>query len=208
MTRVAAIVLAAGGSSRMGSPKQLLRVGGVSLVRRASAAALASRCQEVFVVVGAAAQEVREQLSDMTVKLVGNPHWEEGLSGSIRVGIEAARTRLPAFDAAILLPVDQPGLTADLLDALIAAFETKRSSIVACRYAGTLGTPALFSQRHFADLVALRGDRGAKPLLESRPAELAQIPFPDGSIDLDTPEDYQRFCAEDTNRVERVRREP
>jgi molybdenum cofactor cytidylyltransferase len=179
----------------------------VSLVRRATATALASRCEEVFVVVGAAAREVREELSEMNLELVEARHWERGLSESIRVGIEAVRARQPAFDAAILLPVDQPRLRPELLDALIEAFETKRPPIVACSYAGTVGAPALFSQRHFVDLVALRGDRGAKPLLESRLAEVAEIAFPEGCIDLDTPGDYERFCAGEAEPAKGVSRE-
>ena len=91
MTRVATVVLAAGGSRRMGSPKQLLRIDGVTLVRRAAEKALASRCQGVYIVVGAAAETVRRELSELSLEVIDNPNWEEGLAGSIRVGIEAVR---------------------------------------------------------------------------------------------------------------------
>ena len=193
MTRVAAVVLAAGGSRRMGSPKQLLRIDGITLVRRATEAALASRCEGVYVVVGGAAEAVRGELSDLGLEVVENRRWEKGLGGSIRVGIEAVRAGCPEFDAAILAPVDQPHVQGSLLDRLIEVFEDGEREIVACTYAGTVGAPALFSRRHFAELTTLIGDRGARSILEAREAEVAQVPFPEGATDLDTPRDYQRF---------------
>ena len=193
MTRVATVVLAAGGSRRMGSPKQLLRIDGITLVRRAAETALASRCEGVYVIVGAAAETVRREVSELRLQVVENRHWEKGLAGSIRVGIEAVRTARPEFDAAILTPVDQPWIHSALLDRLIEVFEGGEREIVACSYAGTVGAPALFSRRHFADLTSSSGDRGAKSVLEARAAEVAQIPFPEGATDLDTPRDYQRF---------------
>lgn len=193
MTRVATVVLAAGGSRRMGSPKQLLRIDGITLVRRAAETALASRCEGVYVIVGAAAETVRREVSGLRLQVVENRHWEKGLAGSIRVGIEAVRTARPEFDAAILTPVDQPWIHSALMDRLIEVFEAGEREIVACSYAGTVGAPALFSRRHFADLTSLSGDRGAKSVLEARAAEVAQVPFPEGATDLDTPRDYQRF---------------
>jgi len=193
VTRVATVVLAAGGSSRMGSPKQLLRIDGITLVRRAAETALASRCQRVYVVVGAAAEAVRRELSELSLEVIENPDWEEGLAGSIRAGIEAVQAGRPEFDAAILAPVDQPWIHAALLDRLIEVFAGGGQEIVACTYAETVGAPALFARRHFADLTRLSGDRGAKSVLQAREAEVARVPFPEGATDLDTPEDYQRF---------------
>jgi molybdenum cofactor cytidylyltransferase len=177
----------------MGSPKQLLRIDGITLVRRAAQTALASRCQRVYVVVGAAADPVRRELSELSLEVIENPDWEEGLAGSIRVGIEAVQAGRPEFDAAILATVDQPWIHAALLDRLIEVFAGGEREIVACTYAETVGAPALFARRHFADLTRLSGDRGAKSLLRAREAEVARVPFPEGGIDLDTPEDYQRF---------------
>jgi len=200
VTRVATIVLAAGGSRRMGSPKQLLRIDGITLVRRAAETALASRCQGVYVVVGAAAETVRREVSELSLEVIDNPDWEEGLAGSIRVGIEAVRAGRPEFDAAILAPVDQPQIHPALLDRLIEVFEGGEREIVACTYAGTFGAPALFSPRHFAELTTLSGDRGAKSILQAREAEVAQVPFPEGATDLDTPEDYQSFLERERGR--------
>jgi len=193
VTRVATVVLAAGGSSRMGSPKQLLRIDGISLVRRAAETALASRCQGVYVVVGAAAEAVRREVSGLSLEVIDNPNWEAGLAGSIRVGVEAVRAGRPEYDAAILATVDQPWIHAALLDRLIEVFVGGEHESVACSYAGTLGAPALFSRRHFADLARLSGDHGAKSVLQAREAEVARVHFPEGATDLDTPGDYQRF---------------
>ncbi len=193
VTRVATVVLAAGGSRRMGSPKQLLRIDGITLVRRAAETALASRCQGVYVIVGASTEAVRREVSELSLDVIENPNWEEGLAGSIRVGIEAVQAGRPEFDAAILAPVDQPRIHPALLDRLIEVFEGGDREIVACTYAETFGAPALFSRRHFADLSRLSGDRGAKSVLQAREAEVARVPFPEGATDLDTPEDYQKF---------------
>jgi molybdenum cofactor cytidylyltransferase len=185
----------------MGSPKQLLRIDGITLVRRAAEIALASRCQGVYVVVGAAAEAVRHEVRDLGLEVVENCGWETGLAGSIHDGIEAVRAARPELDAVILAPVDQPRIHTALLNQLIEVFEAGEREIIACAYAGTVGAPALFSRHHFADLIALHGDRGAKSILEAREAELARIPFPGGATDLDTPDDYQRFLE----RVERGR---
>jgi molybdenum cofactor cytidylyltransferase len=180
----------------MGSPKQLLRIDGITLVRRATEIALASRCQAVYLVIGAAAEAVRQEVSGLDLEVVENRRWETGLAGSIRAGIEAARAARPELDAAILAPVDQPRLHTPLLDRLVEVFEGGAGEIVACSYAGTLGAPALFARPHFSELTALRGDRGAKSVLEAHAEELARVPFPEGATDLDTPEDYQRFIGQ------------
>ena len=182
----------------MGSPKQLLRIDGVTLVRRAAEVALASRCEAVYVVVGAAAEAVRREVAELRLEVVENHRWAEGLAGSIRVGVEAVRDARPGFEAAILVPVDQPRIHPALLDGMIEVFEGGEREIVACSYAGTVGAPALFSRRHFAELTALRGDRGAKSVLEARAAEVARFPFPEGAADLDTPRDYQRLVEGDS----------
>jgi molybdenum cofactor cytidylyltransferase len=187
----------------MGSPKQLLRIEGSTLVRRAAETALASRCQGVYVVVGAAAESVRREVLDLPLVVVENRCWERGMAGSVRAGIEAVEAARPELDAAILAPVDQPRIHPALLDRLIEVFEGGEHGIVASAYAGTVGAPALFARRHFGELTALSGDRGAKSVLLAHPAETARVPFPDGSIDLNTPEDCQRFLAADSRNAGR-----
>src|SRR5262249_9666038 len=154
---VGAVVLAAGGSRRMGTPKQLLRLGDETLVRRAVKTALASRAAKVFVVVGADHETVTAEGRDLTVTPVDNPRWPEGIGTSIRAGITAVAAAEPRIDAALITLVDQPEVNAALLDQMIAAAETAPGGLVACEYAGTVGVPALFARRYFDALRELRG---------------------------------------------------
>jgi molybdenum cofactor cytidylyltransferase len=192
MSRVAAVVLAAGGSTRMGSPKQLLPVNGESLIRRAAKTALASRCAAAFVVVGAHASAVTRQLHGLGLVVVRNPRWRDGLGSSIGVGVGEVAAAHPAFDAALITLVDQPAVTSALLDRLLRAAEAAPAGLVACEYAGTVGVPALFAACHFNALRALKGDRGGKALLSAHADAVVRIPFGPAAIDIDTPEDYRR----------------
>lgn len=177
----------------MGVSKQLLALEGESLVRRAARVALASRCDDVFVVVGAHAAEVTEELNDLPVRVVENRRWHDGLSTSIRVGVTAAEALTePAVDAVLLILVDQPAVDPELLDRLIAALENAPAGLVAAEYAGTIGAPALFSRRHFPALLALLGDRGGKSVLVAHAGAVVAIPFPNGVFDIDTPADLER----------------
>ncbi len=183
---VVAIVLAAGGSRRMGAPKMLAELGGRSLVRLATETALASRADDVIVVIGANAAEVRGALADTRARCVDNPDWSAGLAGSIRSGVEAAGEA----DAVLLILGDQPALTPAILDALVEAHRAGRT-LAACEYEdGTIGPPSLLGRSHFAALLALEGDQGARALL--RGGEPVLVPFPDGLLDVDTPEDLAR----------------
>ena len=195
MSRIAGVVLAAGGSKRMGVPKQLLALEGASLVRRAARVVLASRCDDVFVVVGAHAAEVTKEIDDLAVRVLENRRWHEGLASSIRTAVTAAGALpQPAVDAILLTLVDQPAVGPELLDQLIAALENAPAGLVAAEYAGTIGAPALFARRHFPALLALSGDRGGKSILAAHGAAVVTIPFPEGVFDIDTPADLERVC--------------
>lgn len=192
MSRVAAVLLAAGASARMGQPKQLLQFEGESLVRRAALAALASRCDALFVVVGDAGSEVREELAGLELEIAEARDWREGLSGSIRAGIEAvsASDRGP-FDALLLLLADQPRVTTPHIDRIARAFTNLGRSAVASQYAGTIGVPALFGSEHYEALRQLEGDRGAKALLVDLGQQILQIPLPEAAFDVDTTADLE-----------------
>ena len=180
----------------MGSPKQLLRVDGESLVRRAAGAALGSRCAVVFVVTGADATAVAEELDGLRVTRVHNAHWQDGIGSSIRVAVEVVAATAPPFDAALITLVDQPLLGAQLLDQLIAAGGTAPAGLVACEYAGTVGAPAFFARRYFNALRALTGDRGGKAVLAAHADAVVRIPVAAAAIDLDTRVDYEQFTRE------------
>jgi len=186
---IAAVILAAGASTRLGRPKQLLRYRGSSLIRRAVDCAVEAGYGPVVVVVGAVADAVSAEVDGLPVEVVRNDAWQEGMGSSIRAGVEALEDRQSQVRAAALLACDQPRLTPGILRDLVQAFDGAEGRMVACEYAGTVGVPALFERSRFADLLKLRGPGGAKSVLEAHPADVVRMPWPDGSIDIDRPED-------------------
>lgn len=189
--KIAAVILAAGGSARMGRPKQLLRDQGETLVRRIAHTGLLAGCDPVLVVTGREHDAIAEELRDLAATLVPNDNWERGMGTSLRAGVNA----LPAVGAAFVLTCDQPQVTAELLLEMIERQRESDKPIVACEYAGTIGVPVLFLACYFAELRSLGDDAGAKSLLRSQPNEVATLSFPGGAVDLDTPEDYERVQA-------------
>jgi molybdenum cofactor cytidylyltransferase len=184
--KIGAVVLAAGGSSRFGEPKQLLIYEGETLVRHAARAATA--CAPVVVVVGREREQIAAELKDLPVMIVPNESWERGLGGSLRCGLAA----LPDCDALVTMTCDQPKVDDCVLDRLISAYKATGKPIVACSYAETLGVPALFARRIFEELRLLSDDQGAKSIILRHRAEVEAIDFPEGAIDIDTPADYAR----------------
>jgi molybdenum cofactor cytidylyltransferase len=183
LVAIPAVILAAGASRRLGRPKQLVELAGESLLRRTVRAALAG-CAPVLVVVGAQADAMAAHLAGLPVTLVHNDQWEEGMAASIRAGVRA----LPATAAAVLFLVcDQPAVDAQLVRRLLETRGRHPEAVVACGYAGTRGTPSIFPAWCFPDLLALRGDRGARGLLAGPGVEV--VPFPEGEADVDYPED-------------------
>lgn len=201
--KIAVVVLAAGASTRMGTPKQLLSHEGQSLLRRAADVALNSICRPVVVVVGAHAEMLRRELNDLPVQVVENGKWSEGMSSSIRAGVEALEgDDEPAGgpEAVVLMLCDQPFVTSELLNQLVAAYRSGRAPIVASEYGGNCGVPALFSRPMFEELITLGGAEGARHLIARHADEVTAVPFARGTFDIDTPADYARLCAaaEDT----------
>jgi molybdenum cofactor cytidylyltransferase len=183
--RTGCAILAAGASRRLGFPKQLVQLCGEPLVRRAVNSALRSAATATAVIVGAHAPAVREALRPVQVVTLDNPNWNEGMAASVRVAARWAEDA--GFEALLLALCDQLALNTAHLDRLLAAGENS-TSIVASRYAGRRGVPALFPRRHFLELSTLRGDRGARELL-SRAANVIEIAWPEGELDLDLPQD-------------------
>ncbi len=189
MSGVAAILLAAGGSRRFGSPKQLHRVGGVSLVRRAAETARSAGCRPLVVVLGAAADAIAPELDPGACAIVVHEGWREGMGSSIRAGVARLREEAPDCPAALLLLADQPAVSEPLLRALIERFRLGPEPAAACRYGGILGPPAIFSASLFEELESLSGDEGARSLLRSGRIAVAEIDFPEGVNDVDQPPD-------------------
>jgi molybdenum cofactor cytidylyltransferase len=189
---VAAVILAAGGSTRMGRPKQLLPWCRRSLLRHVVDVAGEAGCDPVVVVLGAAADRLRPELDGLSVTTVENPEWEAGPGTSVRVGIGAVGTA----DAVVFLTCDQPFVDAGHVRRLIEAHRRTGQPMAASGYDGTAGVPALFAWPCFPELTGLAPQAGARQLLARYPRRVETVPFPAGAIDLDTPADYARWTTE------------
>jgi molybdenum cofactor cytidylyltransferase len=216
MRNVGAVILAAGGSSRLGQPKQLFVFRGETLIRRVVRAAGEAGCDPVIVVIGEIGAAIRSELDirDSRISslprrdarrdppaagnlthpamMVENAEWRNGVGTSIRRGLR----QLPkSVHAVVLLACDQPLVDASIVGKLIAAWDESGRPMAASRYANTLGVPALFDRSCFEALLALPDDSGAKNLIATRPDDVVSIPFDDGAIDIDTPEDLRRLTS-------------
>ena len=193
MNKTGIIILAAGNSSRLGRPKQLLPYHGKTLLSHVVAEALAAELTPVVVVTGAYEAEIRDSLQGQAANIIHNPRWETGMASGIVAGLAEALAIEPQLRAAIVAVCDQPHISAELFRALVGQQAASGKGLVACMYAGTLGTPVLFDHRYFKELSVLSGDTGAKQLLKRYPDDVATVPFPDGGVDIDTEEDVRKF---------------
>jgi molybdenum cofactor cytidylyltransferase len=190
------VLLAAGGSSRMGRAKQLLPVRGRPLVRHVAELVLRAPVAPVVVVLGAHADAIAPVLADLPVHVALNPDWSEGLGSSLRAGVAAARRQAPQLAALLVVLADQPEIPPAHLAALIARFREGGCTIVASSVGGVPVPPVLFAACWFDELERITGDQGARALLRGRGRELATIPLP-SNADLDTPDDHERYTRTD-----------
>jgi molybdenum cofactor cytidylyltransferase len=188
---VAGIILASGMSRRLGGAnKLLLPVAGEPLVRRVAAAYLGAGLKPVLAVVGHQAGDVGEALRGLDIEIAQNPNYKEGQSRALVRGVAA----LPATAVGAVIGVgDQPYLSAEIIVCLLAKFRSEPVPVVAPRYGGRRGNPALFASSLFAELMAVEGDRGGRGVLEAHAAEVAWVDFEDPrpAIDVDTIEEYR-----------------
>ncbi len=181
-----AIVLAAGASTRFGSAKQLVRIAGRPMLHAAVTRAVDVSGNAVIVVLGARAEELAPLLSHSPASIVINRDWREGLGSSIRTGV----ARLPAACSGVLLLLaDQAAVTAEDLRRLAGAWRRQPQYVAAAIYGSTVGVPAIFPRWAFADLLKLRGDQGARALIQRNPDRVVRVPMESAGIDIDTPED-------------------
>jgi len=189
MTGVGAVIIAAGSSSRLGRPKQLLVFEGETLLGRAIRTAVNSGAKPVFVVLGANRNEIESGADLSGSRVVVNENWSAGMASSIRAGVLQLEQDFPETQGVLLMVCDQPRVTAENLSRMIDLFRRSGSSAIASLYAGKRGTPAIFPREAFRELLALQGDKGARGLLADQNREVIEIALEGGELDIDRADD-------------------
>ena len=190
MPDIAVVILAAGNSSRMGSPKQLKVLNGETLLSRMIKAARASSASTTLVVLGANARLISETVDLSNTVVLQNDFWQKGMGSSIKCAIDALDSQ--GATAAIFASCDQPFIDATVLNALIEQFRV-HNTIVASSYAGVVGIPALFPAKEFQSLKSLAPEEGAKRILRDKSKQIQTIVFEAGKYDIDTEKDWDEF---------------
>jgi molybdenum cofactor cytidylyltransferase len=188
-TKICAIILAAGASKRLGTPKQLIPHNNSTLIGHTIQCTLDSKCDETVVVLGANATLIQKKISNFPVNIVRNQNWKMGMGYTIRVGLEKVETVNNNIQAVVLLVCDQLFLTSKIIDRLIESYLSFKKPIIASEYDGTLGVPVLFNKKFFPELLKIDGIFGAKIVVENHPRQVWSVPFPKGGFDIDTPND-------------------
>jgi molybdenum cofactor cytidylyltransferase len=194
-TALHAAILAAGPSTRFGSPKQLVRLGGAPVLHLAVAAASCVAGSSVTVVLGAHAREIAPALRQSAASIILNRDWEEGLASSVRT---AVRTAPPRCEGLLLLLGDQVAVTAEDLRRLFAVWRRHPILIGAALHGGGPGLPAIFPRWAFGDLLELRGDRDPGPVFRRNMDRVVRLPMTNAGIALDTPEDLLMVSTADS----------
>jgi molybdenum cofactor cytidylyltransferase len=190
MDNIGIIILAAGSSSRFGDIKQLSFYGNKTFIRHAAFTAK-EVVKKVIVVLGANAEKIKKEIEDIDLHLVFNKDWEEGMASSIRMGLSAFIGINPSAEAAIFMVCDQPFVSSTVLKELIIKHIETNKQIVASTYQGTVGTPVFFEKTFFPALLNLKGQSGAKKIIEQYSESTINVSFPLGGVDIDTKEDYE-----------------
>lgn len=189
------IILAAGASNRFGKPKQLLSYKNKTMLQYLIDEAKNTTAASVIVVLGANTEKIQTKLPIEKIHIVINENWKEGMSSSIHCGINELQKIDPDVDAAIIMVCDQPFVTTELLNQLTHTHKETKKQIVTCGYDNTTGPPVLFHKSLFSELLQLKGDVGARKIVEQNPDEVAIVSFPKGNIDIDTVADYENLLG-------------
>ena len=187
------IILAAGGSQRLGRPKQLLPYEGISLLKHSIKAGIDSIAEEIIVVLGAHADLVAKEITENKVQVVVNTEWQEGIASSIRFGLQTLIKAKSGINGVVIMLCDQPYVTACLINELAMGDQNTGKQIIASTYEDVIGVPAWFHKDLFPDLLQLKGDTGARAVIRQHINEVATVDFLQGSVDIDTEGDYNAF---------------
>ena len=191
----AIIILAAGNSSRMGKPKQLLSYNGQTLLNIVISESVKTNFNPIVVVLGAHAKEIAQSAINPGVVYAVNEGWENGMSSSISFGLKTALNINYEIENAIFTVADQVHISAEIIEQLDHVHQTEEKNIVTSAYAQTTGTPTLFNKKYFEELLNLTGETGAKSLIKENTDDTATIPFELGKVDIDTETDYKNLIT-------------
>ncbi len=187
------MLLAAGSSTRLGKPKQLLQYNGKSLLQQMVNVTTDANINPVIVVLGSNAALVSNEIDTDKACIVFNKDWQTGMASSIITGLNFLVEKYPSTDGVIFMMCDQPFVSIDLLSNLITTQNETGKPIVCSSYENTLGAPALFHKNIFPELLLLKGDTGARKIIQQHPDDVAKVFFLKGNIDIDTLEDYDNL---------------
>jgi molybdenum cofactor cytidylyltransferase len=193
--RVAAIILAAGEARRMGQLKQLLTYRGRTLLEHSIDQAVGAGFEPILVVLGSSSHVLRESIAARAVEIVQNDEWQTGMGSSVAAGMQALLKNGRVPSGVAMLVADQPLVEASHLAAMRNLLLGSENSIVAAQYSGSLGVPALFKPELFQALSSLPPEAGARSLFRNPGANVTPFPLPEAAVDIDTPEDFERFTS-------------
>ena len=191
--KIGGIMLAAGGSRRLGQPKQFLEFEGKTLLRRGAEAMAASVCRPVVAVIGAENEKSEAEISDLPITTRFNREWQLGMSSSIKLGLAELLLIESDIDAVVITLCDQPFVNTEIINQLAATFKATRKHMIAAEYDGVAGVPAIFSKEMFDALSKLEGDKGARDLLRDPNASIETIEIKEAAVDIDTRDDLGRL---------------
>lgn len=190
---IAALILAAGKSSRMGEVKQLLPWLNNTLLGNAIEVANKATIDKVYVVLGAEAQRIQESLTSRNYQVILNQHWQEGLGSSISAGVSGILNSEPETSAILIMLADQPFIDSTYINSMIEHYMGNDGKIIATQYGSKMGVPAIFDKSFFSALQNLKGDLGAGRLIAKNKTNCYSVDPGKKATDLDTPEDYATF---------------
>ncbi len=189
-TNISVVILAAGSSSRLGRPKQLMEYQNKTLLQHVIDAVTPFHFTPSILVLGANGDQIHESINPKNVTVFNNENWSEGIASSIRLGVSESMKLNDSLAGILFLLSDQPFLSKELIEELIVKHSNGDQQITACSYKGNVGVPAIFGKEFFPDLLTLSGDVGAKKIIAQNSKHIDTIVFEKGSFDVDTEEDY------------------
>ncbi len=190
------LILAAGAATRMKQAKMLLPFASTTILSHILQEVQAIKPDSICLVTGYYHHEIQNSITAAQLDIVYNGNWEDGMAGSIKLGLAALLQKYPDLGSVLVVASDQPYLNRTVLTNMIEAQGNNQKGIVAAKYQEVIGIPVLFDQKYFGQLEQLQGDKGARTILQQYPDDMVTIDFPLGEIDIDTPEDYERFCLQ------------